>query len=558
MFQLPPQQLAAFIKEFLQCLRKHGKEAGIYGHVGSGCMHIRPYIDLRLEQEREIMLLITQEVALLLIKFGGAPSGEHGDGLVRTWLNQQIFGDKLYQGFKDLKHAFDPENLMNPGKVVAGQPLLENLHQSPSLTQNETRTFQDFTLEGGFDFAVDMCNGNGQCRKAEETMCPSFQATNNEYDTTRARAQALRAITNGTQKIDNFGRQDILDVLDLCLECKGCKKECPSQVDMAKLKAEFLYQYQEKHGYFFRSRLFAEIGTTSFLGSYAPSLYNLFINSALSKSIFSLAGITSEREFPLITSQRFSQWYKNHVQINSDKAVVLFNDTYNEFYDPQIGQAAVKLLNSIGYRVIVPAWKCCGRPGISKGFLRESTKKAHNIVGTLYPYALKGMKIVGLEPSCILTLKDDYRGLLGYKNEQAKIVAEACITIDEFLSMHLDKLIKITSGRQKLKQPILIHGHCHQKALVGMQPSLEILRAVYEDVKLIDDGCCGVAGSFGYEKEHYDLSIQIAKLKLLPALNLAKQNTIIVANGTSCRSQITHNTNHQPIHIIQALALSTP
>lgn len=549
-----PAQLANFIKEFLECLKKHKKEAGIYGHVGSGCMHIRPYIDLRQPEEREKMLQITQEVAVLLIKYGGAPSGEHGDGLVRSWLNKQIFGEKLYQGFEEVKYAFDPDNLMNPGKVVDGQPLLENLHHSPT-AQNATPTFQDFTPEGGFDFAVDMCNGNGQCRKSEGTMCPSFQATNNEYDTTRARAQALRAITNGTKKIDSFAREDILDVLDLCLECKGCKKECPSQVDMAKLKAEFLYQYQKKHGYFFRSRLFAGIGATSYLASFVPRLYNSFINSGMSKSLFNFFGITSKRDFPILASETFSSWFNNYVQIKSAHSVVLFNDTYNEFYDPQIGKAAVKLLNMLGYQVIVPEWKCCGRPGISKGFLEDSRKKAQNLIKSLIPYASKGTPIIGLEPSCILTLKDDYRGLIGNQDEEAKTVAKACITIDEFVYSQIDKLSKIASERPKPIQSILVHGHCHQKALVGMQPSIAILRAVFEEVKLIDDGCCGLAGSFGYEKEHYDLSIEIAKLKLLPALGSAKPGTLIVANGTSCRSQIIHNTDHHPIHVIEALVL---
>lgn len=548
-----PTQLASFMRDFLQCLKSHGKEAGIYGHVGSGCMHIRPYIDLRIEEERQTMLAITEDVAKLLVKHGGAPSGEHGDGLVRTWLNKEIFGETLYQAFLELKQAFDPDNLMNPGKVVEGQNLLEHLHHSPKIGQ-ATPTFQDFTSEGGFDFAVDMCNGNGQCRKKEGTMCPSFQVTNNEYDTTRARAQALRGISMGTNSIDSFDSDAIYDVLDLCLECKGCKSECPSQVDMAKLKAEFLYQYQEKKGYFFRNRLFAGIDKSTYLGSFFPNVYNAITQMTLSKKLFDLLGITNKRAFPQLAPKQFSTFYAKTEQPASDKFVVLFNDTYSEYYDPEIGQAALFLLNQLGYQVIVPPWECCGRPAISKGLLHDAKRKAERIVSSLYPHVAKGIPILGLEPSCILTLKDDYRGLLGYSHEKAKTVALASFTIDEFLYLHLDELIKLLPENGKSSQPVHIHGHCHQKALIGMQPSLECLKAFFEHVTLIDDGCCGVAGSFGYEKEHYDLSIEIANLKLLPALKIAHKDSLIIANGTSCRSQITHNTDFKPQHLVQSLS----
>lgn len=532
---IPPQQLGSFMKEFLSLLKHVGKEAGIYGHVGSGCMHIRPYIDLRNTEEIQLMKTIVEQVSDLILKYGGAMSGEHGDGLVRSWLNKKMFGDKIYEAFCLLKQAFDPLNRMNPGKIVHGPPLTENLRLSPQIKQPKISTFLDFSSEGGFSLAVDLCNGNGQCRKRENIMCPSFQATGDEYDTTRARAQALRAVVNG--HLPDLTHEGIHDVLDLCLECKGCKKECPSHVDMAKMKAEFLFHYQEKHGYSLRNKIFGKMDE---LYQWTSPFANRLSHSFISKLLFKWIGIAPERPPPLLASQKFSNWLKKQTKPRNDKKrVVLFNDTYNEYLCPEIGQAAWRVLTKLGYEVLVPKRSCCGRPLISKGMLKEARKKAQTLLETLLPYAKEGIPIIGLEPSCILTIMDDYKGLLG------NVENLPCMTIDQFL--YSEKLIF-----PETKKQVSVHGHCHQKAVVGMKPTLEVLRSIKGcDVHEIPSGCCGVAGSFGYEAEHYQISMKIGELVLLPAVRKLGKEDIVIANGISCRSQIQHGAGRASMHLIQ-------
>lgn len=548
-----PDQLASFMQDFLRCLKKHQKQAGIYGHVGSGCMHVRPYIDLRDPQDVQQMTELMEEVSDLLLAYGGALSGEHGDGLVRSWLNPKMFGKRLYQAFIEIKTVFDPQNRMNPGKIIAAQSLVENLRMDPSTKMATIPTFLDFKPEGGFELSVDMCNGNGLCRKKEQLMCPSFQATGDEYDTTRARAQSLRAIVTGRLPIEEWTSQGIYDVLDLCLECKGCKTECPSHVDMAKMKAEFLYQYQEKHGYPLRSRVFSYSGTINQIASYFPSLFNSLIQSRLGLAFLDRMKITSQRPLPLLSKQRFSEWIKKHPSVVSEKQVVLFNDTYTEYHYPEIGKAAVAILEALGFEVIVPQWNCCGKPFISKGLLRQAKNKAKVLIDTLLPYAKKRIPIIGLEPSCILTLIDDYVGLLGGDHVEALLVRQHCFSFDTFL----DQLIQQGAFSLPFKPqncPVLIHGHCHQKALIGTQALIHVLKMVPGfEVSEINSGCCGLAGSFGYEQEHYKISMQIGELHLFPAVRNAGEQTLIVANGMSCRSQIAHGTRQKAWHLAEVL-----
>ncbi len=549
---LAPEHLPSFMKDFLHLLDQEGKQAGIYGHVGSGCLHIRPYIDLRQSVELKIMTRLMEKVSDLLLEHGGAISGEHGDGLVRSWLNKKMFGDKIYHAFCELKQAFDPDMRMNPGKIVDGQQFLENLRLNPEIPTTNFETFLDFSREGGFELAVDLCNGNGMCRKRENVMCPSFQATGDEYDTTRARAQSLRSLIHGRLKPEELTHQGIHDVLDLCLECKGCKKECPSHVDMAKMKAEVLYQYQEKHGYSFRSKLFAHIGTLNKWMSPFASLFNTLSTSKLSRRLLERIGIAPERSLPPLAKERFSTWFnKNRATEKSDKKVVLFNDTFTEFNCPEVGIAAVKILRKLGYEVMVPPWKCCGRPAISKGLLEHARHQSEHLIEEFKLYARQGIPIIGLEPSCILTLKDDLQSLVGNSNDDASLIASMCITIDEFL----DHALKETSlPFRASNQTVYFHGHCHQKALVGTSHSLALLKRIPGlQVREIDSGCCGMAGSFGYEKEHYDLSMQIGELKLFLAVRSAP-DAMIVANGMSCRSQIDHGTERPAQHLVEFLA----
>lgn len=548
-----PEKLAPFMEKFTHYLETKQKKAGIYGHVGPGCMHVRPYMDLRDKDEIKLMHTIMRDVSDMLLEFGGAMSGEHGDGLIRSWLNKKMFGEKIYQAFIYLKQAFDPDHLMNPGKIVDGPPLEQNLRLDPEMKITSIPTFLDFGREGGIELAADLCNGNGLCRKTHEVMCPSFQVTGDEYDTTRARAQALRAVIHERLPLEKWTSVEIQDVLDLCVECKGCKTECPSNVDMAKMKAELLYQYQEKHGYSLRSRLFGHIGNLLRLGSLFPSFFNKCSQSVLSKTILGWIGITPKRSFPQLASEKFSEWYsKNYELINSSKKVVLFNDTYTEYNEPRIGIAAIKVLNALGYEVILPMWQCCGRPLISKGLLREAKKKAGLLVETLAFYAEHNIPVIGLEPSCILTLKDDYTGLLGSEARLEQII-KGSKTFDEFVYAHVvEGRLPLNFKEQKL--PVKVHGHCHQKALVGLRPTLGVLRAIPGfDVSEIESGCCGMAGSFGYEKEHYEFSLKIGELKLAPVVRASSDDCLIVADGISCRSQIAHMTGRHAYHLAEVL-----
>lgn len=525
---LPPERLAHFMPTFLAYLKSKGKEAGIYGHAGSGCLHIRPYVDLRDPKEALLMKEMLSDVALMVLKEGGALSGEHGDGLVRSWLNERMFGPRVYEAFVKMKLAFDPDNLMNPGKVVNGQPFLDNLR-----TQGEPvkmPTFLDFSKEGGIELAADLCNGNGACRKKEGIMCPSFQATEDEFDTTRARAQTLRAVITGRSKIDN----DIQEALDLCLECKGCKRECPSQVDMAKMKAEMLYQHQEKHGYSIRSRLFGRIGRLMQLGSTWPTLFNWLGSLSFFKRAI---GITTKRELPQLAKERFSNWFNNYVQPDHTQTVALFNDTFTEFNFPEIGIAAIKVLNAIGYKVELLPWHCCGRPMISKGLLKEAKEHALKVASMLKGHST----VISLEPSCASALSDDYQGLIG---ETFRTYA-----FDEFLLLNLPLPLK------EVNQEILVHGHCHKKALHGMDTTMFVLRSLPgATIKEIPSGCCGVAGSFGYEEEHYDLSVKIGNLVLIPTIKNSPPDSPIIADGASCRSQIEHGTKRRALHLAELIA----
>lgn len=549
-----PERLPAFMDDFCDYLERQGKTAGIYGHVGSGCMHIRPYMDMRQEDELKKMEKILLDVSNLLLKHQGALSGEHGDGILRSWLTKKMFGETLYQAFVDLKKAFDPDNKMNPGKIVHPDPFLENLRLSPDTPIIEPQTFLDFSKEGGLSLAADLCNGNGLCRKSDHIMCPSFQATNDEYHTTRARAQTFRDIFHGKLPMEELSGEGLHDVLDLCLQCKGCKTECPSQVDMAKMKSEALFHYQRKHGLSWRDRLFANIRILNQFSSPFSNVFNSLVETKTIHSILNRLGVSAKRQLPLLAKQRFSAWYKKYGSKSRGKEVVLFSDTFTEFHTPEIGMATIKILTSLGYEVIVISQECCGRPLISKGLLLQAKKRAEKLVQKLAHFAHQKIPIIGLEPSCILTIKDDFHGLLGANHASLKMVSQAALTLDEFLASHIKNGSLPLVFNQK-KQKFLVHGHCHQKALVGTEPTLATLRAIPgAEVSEISSGCCGMAGSFGYEEEHYDLSIKIGELRLFPAVRESSLDTLIVANGFSCRHQITHGTQRSSLHLAEAIA----
>ncbi len=548
-----PNEMAPFIDKFQELLRRHGKEAGIYGHVGAGCVHIRPYIDLRDFEELATMRRMMEEASELLLEHKGSLSGEHGDGLVRSWLIRKMFGETLYSAFRSFKSAFDPKGLMNPGKVIATQGLHDNLRTDPSTRQVGLDTQFDFSRDGGIALAADMCNGNAMCRKRDGLMCPSFQAYGDEFHSTRARAQSLRAIFNGRISAEAFTSDELYKVMEYCLECKGCKTQCPSQVDMAKIKAEFLHHYQEKNGYSLRSRLLGQVAKTNKLLARFGPIVNWIHGSALGSGMRRMLGIAPNRPLPLFANQRFSTWLKkreNEPKPGAPK-VVLMNDTFTEFNYPEIGISAVQVLEHLGYEVIVPKWRCCGRPLISKGFLKQAKLTASSLIELLWPYAVQGIPIIGLEPSCILTLKDDYPDLIIH--DMTDEVIEHTQTIDSFFAQ-LARQGQLSLPHSPWKKA-QVHTHCHQKALVGSEDTLATLRAIDGlEATEIPSGCCGLAGSFGYEQEHYIFSMKIGENSLFPAVREAGPDTAIVANGMSCRTQIMHGTGHSAMHLVQLLA----
>ncbi len=491
---IPTDKLASFVDSFISYLRSQGKEAGIYGHIGDGCLHIRPYINLTKQDELALMQKIMLDVADMVIQYGGALSAEHGDGLIRTWTNPKMFGEKIYEAFIKLKKAFDPDCLMNPNKIVSSTPfqtfLETDLRLSPQTKIVPQKTFFDFKREGGLELAADLCNGNGQCRKrahgeGPHVMCPSFQVTGEEKDSTRARANVFRSLVHGKIKAADLPKAEIAEVMDLCIQCKGCKTECPSQVDMAKMKAEYLYQVHSREGYPLRSYLFGYLGSLLKLGSYFPKLNNFLISSAPVKALFSFIGISPKRTLPHLSCKPFSQNYKKACE--KPKKIVLFSDTFTEFTMPQLGEKAAFVLEKLGYEVIVPSWSCCGRTMISKGLLPEAKKKAAKLINILYPFAEAGIPICGIEPSCILTIRDEFRDFY-LDAKKVDCVISMTKTLDELL---YDELPQLTPLLQPFSKEIYVHGHCHQKALVGMKPTLQILHSIPgAKVQEIQSGCC--------------------------------------------------------------------
>jgi len=497
------------------------------------------------------------------VEYGGPTSGEHAEGLARGEFSEKLFGPEVVKAFEEVKAAFDPQNLMNPGKVV-GAPRMDDeatlrFGSDYELPYEPEETVFNFTNDFGFAAGVEMCNGAGVCRKLDEgVMCPSFKALRDETHSTRGRANALRSGMMGLLGPEGMTSKEVYDVLDLCLSCHACKSECPSAVDMAKLKAEFLYQYQQKHGIPLRSQVFANIAKLNKLGQPFAPLTNLFLRGP-GKLVMSALGVESKRSLPVYAPQTFSQWHQqqgvrgNGTKLADRKQVIFFHDTFTEHNDPHIGRAAIKVLRAAGHEpFILPEKACCGRPAVSKGLLDEALKLAKHNVALFAPYAKQGIPIVGCEPSCMAMLVDDYQDLV--PGEDARAVATNSMMLDMFLVNEAEKgdLNLVFDGRPR---HVLFHGHCQQKATFGTANTIKMLEMIPNcTVEEIDSGCCGMAGSFGYEKEHYDLSIQLAEMSLAPAVRAASEDTIICAMGTSCRDQIQHTTGRGALHPIEILA----
>jgi FAD/FMN-containing dehydrogenase/Fe-S oxidoreductase len=554
-----PEVLPEFVRRFDAIVRKHGTQAGYYGHASVGCLHIRPLINLKTQDGIDRMVGIADEISDLVLEFGGSLSGEHGDGIVRSGYNEKMFGSKIYQAFKEVKKTFDPNNIMNPGKIVDSLPMKENLRYGTTYNTIPIETGFSWDKEKGFAAAIEMCNGQGACKKITSgVMCPSYMVTRDEEHSTRGRANALRAAITGRIPSQAIDDKRLYEVMDLCLECKGCKAECPSNVDMAKLKYEFLNSYHKTHGHKLKNIFFGNVSTLSKLGTLFAPISNWIMKSKVSKILLEQTiGIDKRRSLPEFKSQTFVQWFNSrktpHTPLKTSQ-VVLYPDTTTNYNHPELGVAAVTVLEKLGYEVIVPDLKCCGRPKLSNGMMDSAKHDIDINISRIYPYIANGAKLVGIEPSCILGFVSDFPDLASDKNK-ANAISKNTMLIEEFFLYDYDKKdhIEFSNPPQNIKA--LFHGHCHQKALVGTSPAMAVLDKIPGlQTTEINSGCCGMAGSFGFDKKHFDMSMDIGAMTLFPTIQNESDGILIISEGVSCRQQIYQGTNKSSKHIVEVLA----
>jgi len=547
------QDLPNYIDEFTKIMDNYQQKAVYYAHAGAGELHLRPILNLKKSEDVALFRKITTETAQLVKKYKGSFSGEHGDGIVRAEFIPMMIGEQNYQLLRRIKKAFDPNNVFNKGKITDAFPMDKSLRYDIDRKEPIIKTIQDFTASEGILKLAEKCNGSGDCRKpvsAGGTMCPSYRASKNEKDTTRARANTLREfLTHSTQE-NKFNHKELKEVFDLCLSCKACASECPSNVDVAALKAEFLYQYQETNGYSFRSKLFAHNVKYNKLGSIAPTLTNFFLNTTLAKKVM---GVATQRPIPKLTNQTFRKWFSKQDTAKSGKKVYLFADEFTNYYDTEIGKDAIYVLEKLGYNPQIVNHEESGRSFISKGFLKEAKEIANKNIAIFKDIITEKTPLIGIEPSAILTFRDEYIRLADDKIS-AKSIAKNTFTFEEFLQKEDKKGLINNDLFTKRSAIVKIHGHCHQKALSGTVASFEILNIPENyKVSILNTGCCGMAGSFGYEKEHYQLSMQVGEDTLFPKVRNTTKDTIIVAAGTSCRHQIFDGTKRKAKHPITVL-----
>ena len=583
---IPVEKLPYYIPEVIEVCRRHGARTVMYAHASVGVIHVRPLIDLKSEVGVEAFRRISEEVFELVVKYGGSWSGEHGDGLIRSYQNRRLFGDRLYQAFIEVKRAFDPGWRMNPGKVVEAPTLTENLRYGPDYPEPTVATHLDFSDQEGFLGAIEACTGVGACRKVGVgTMCPSYMATRDEDHSTRGRANVLReAITGGLP--GGLTSRAVYEVLDLCLECKACKAECPSQVDMAKLKYEWLQHWHDDHGVSLPTLAFANVGRVAPLGqALAPVANALLPTRPVRWLLEKVAGVDARRVLPRYAPERFERWFERRGRAagggaegsgasgsgagnaapagtepaaapagpaptgTNGRRVALFVDTWTRHNEQGPGKAAVTVLEALGYRVELVPYGCCGRPQLSKGLVRQARRMAEENVRRLERYVGEGVPVLGVEPSCVAMFRDDYPDLVPGRATEA--VAENLRMVEEFLAKEW------TSGRLKpersfvrASEPLLFHGHCQQKAVLGTSYAAAVLGWVADDVRVLDAGCCGMAGSFGYA--HHDLSLAIGEQRLFPAVR--EHEGVTAAPGFSCRHQIADGTGKRAVHPVEVLA----
>ncbi len=643
---VPQEDLASYLEEILDfCAQQPDiPDVAVYAHASAGCLHVRPLINTKTQLGVDILESVGTYAAGLAVKYRGIMSGEHGDGYMRSVHNPLIFGETLYGALQDVKRIFDPHNLMNPGKVVDAPPLTENLRYGPHYSTIELETVFDWSNDFGLAGAIEMCNGAGVCRKLNAgTMCPSYMATKDERDTTRGRANALRNALAGRIPHEELYSPEMYDVMDLCLGCKACKSECPSSVDMAKIKAEYLVHYYAENGLPIFNRLMSLLPDLNALlyrsarlsGLPLPQLTNWAMRTPVAKRLLSAIGVHPGRALPRYAEETFAEWFGSRESIdgrrpmvvdrqqsrglheyaveplegaqekiaeetakvapelpadqatsaesrtenrkqkteNGKRTVVLFHDTWTNYNEPHVGRAVVKVLEAAGYRVVLAdGRKCCGRPAITGGQAQRAKPWVDHNVALLAPHAQAGVPIIGIEPSCILTLRDEYPTLASDKR-RAKLLAEHALTFEEFVVRELDagrfnapwkfsadstehesNQQTDSTEHESQKRRVLLHGHCHHKALVGNESTIVALKAAGYQVEVVDSGCCGMAGDFGYTTNHYEVSYRVGEDRLFPAVRDADASTTVVASGTSCRHQIGDFTPREAVHLAEALA----
>ncbi|MEO6719746.1 MAG: FAD-linked oxidase C-terminal domain-containing protein [Ferruginibacter sp.] len=551
--------LPAYISDFNQILTKYDLHAVHYAHAGSGEIHLRPIINLKTVEGNQLFRDIATEIATLVKKYDGSLSGEHGDGRLRGEFIPQMVGAKNYELLKEIKRAWDPANIFNPNKIVDTPSMNTMLRYTPGQKTPEFKTVFRYHNQDVLQHA-EQCNGSGDCRKTElsgGTMCPSFMATKNEKDTTRARANILREFLTNSDKMNRFDHEEIKDVMDLCLSCKGCKSECPSNVDMAKLKAEFLQHYYDANGVPFRAKLIANFNSSTRLAALLPGMYNFMVtNSFISNTIKRVAGFAPKRSMPTLYKTSLKSWFeKRKKSPATDKKVYLFCDEFTNYNDTEIGIKAILLLEKLGYEVMIPKHEESGRAWLSKGLVRDAKKIINKNISLLAKLVTAEIPLIGIEPSAILTFRDEYIDLADDENfTAAKELAKHVYLVDEFIVKEIERGNIDKTSFTKEKRSIKLHGHCQQKALSSVSLSVKMMSLPENySVETIPSGCCGMAGSFGFEKEHYDISMKIGELVLLPTVRKQPDDVIIAAPGTSCRHQIKDGTGKKSLHTIEVL-----
>jgi FAD/FMN-containing dehydrogenase/Fe-S oxidoreductase len=558
-----PEDLPAFVREFDEILEHHQLSAVHYGHAASGELHLRPILNLKKPDDRHLFRVVATEVAQLVKRYHGSLSGEHGDGRLRGEFLSFMVGKQNYSLFRSVKQCWDSEKVFNPGKITDTPPMDTGLRFDPAQPTRELRTVLNFSAAGGILRAAEQCNGSGDCRKTHlmgGTMCPSFMATRNEQDTTRARANILREVLTRSNKTNPFDSEEVAAAMDLCLSCKGCKSECPSNVDVARLKAEWLQQIHDTNGVPLRSRLIANFSMAMKIASVAPAVYRFLTDNRVTATLIKqLAGFAPARSLPELNKITVRRWLdRNANQAGSfpNGRVYLFCDEFTNFNDAEIGIKAIQLLNRLGYEVVIPKHVDSGRAQISKGLLRDAQRLAIRNVELLKGVVSTDTPLIGIEPSAILGFRDEIPdlvpdGLIGSAVE----IGTHTFLIDEFIAREAERGRILSDAFTQEPRRIKLHGHCHQKALSSLAPTIKSLKLpVNHQVEVIPSGCCGMAGSFGYEKEHWTVSQQIGELVLFPAVRSAPSETIIAAPGTSCRHQIKDATGRIARHPVEILA----